>query len=268
MSVKDIRISISIVIYELDKAALANCLDSLRTAIESCDPNLGTINWQAKLIDNGNNERSLSPFISENLSIVKNFKNVGYGAAHNQAIMMAHSDFHLILNPDVILDPGYLQYTIKFMISDENTVLACPYGVNSKAENAYLCKRYPSLLALLIRGLDQKNISQKLNNHLARYEYHDLTDSKVSKVELISGCCMFARTVSLQRAGGFDIKFFLYFEDFDLSLRMRQLGNVVFIPDAKIVHFGGKSAQKGLLHILFFIRSAGRFFNKHGWQIV
>ena len=121
---------------------------------------------------------------------------------------------------------------------------------------------------LLIRGLNQKNVSQWFKKRLAHYEYHDLTDSKISKVELISGSCMFARTSSLQLAGGFDTNFFLYFEDFDLSLRMRPLGSVAFIPNAKITHFGGNSAQKGLLHILFFIRSAGRFFNKHGWKLV
>ena len=266
MSAGNISISVSIVLYELDKTALQNCLDSLKTTIQSCDPTMGSISWHAKLIDNGNNSSALSSFPSENLSVLNNPENIGYGAAHNQVIMTATSDFHLILNPDVVLDQDYLQYTIKLMISKQNIVLASPYGVNAQGNNAYLCKRYPSLLILLIRGLGQKHLSRLFKNRIARYEYQDLTTSKVTKVELLSGCCIFARTRSIQKAGGFDKNFFLYFEDFDLSLRMREFGKIVFVPKAKIIHFGGNAAKKGLLHIFFFVRSAARFFRKYGWK--
>jgi GT2 family glycosyltransferase len=79
---------------------------------------------------------------------------------------------------------------------------------------------------------------------------------------------MFARTQALQDAGGFDERFFLYFEDFDLSLRMRKIGRVVFLPTASIIHLGGNSAAKGFHHIRLFVQSALRFFQKHGWKIV
>ena len=78
---------------------------------------------------------------------------------------------------------------------------------------------------------------------------------------------MFARTQAIKDVGGFDDGFFLYFEDFDLSLRMRKAGRVVFLPSTNIVHFGGYSAMKGVHHIKLFVLSAFRFFQKHGWKI-
>jgi hypothetical protein len=79
---------------------------------------------------------------------------------------------------------------------------------------------------------------------------------------------MFARTQALKDVGGFDAHFFLYFEDFDLSLRMQKAGRVVFLPTANIVHLGGNSAAKGWRHIKIFAQSAIHFFQKHGWKIV
>jgi GT2 family glycosyltransferase len=79
---------------------------------------------------------------------------------------------------------------------------------------------------------------------------------------------MFARTQALKDIGGFDEEFFLYFEDFDLSLRMREVGRIVHLPTAKIIHLGGNSAAKGPHHIRLFVQSAIRFFQKHGWKII
>jgi GT2 family glycosyltransferase len=140
--------------------------------------------------------------------------------------------------------------------------------MTENGSNAYLCKRYPSLAVFLARGLNWGRVSTLFSQHLARYEYHDLPELSFSDVELLSGCCMFASTNALQRAGGFDDHFFLYFEDFDLSLRMKAEGRVVFLPASSIVHLGGNSATKGLHHIRLFVQSGLRFFRKHGWKII
>jgi GT2 family glycosyltransferase len=265
---KDIHLSISIVIYELDETMLRQCLNALEAALIPCLLTKRLSNWSLTIIDNGNNGELLLPFHSDNTDVIENAENVGYGAAHNQSIMSETSDFHLILNPDVILDPEYFSQTLGFMSSQSDVVLAGPKGMTENGSNAYLCKRYPSLAVLLARGLNRGRVSTLFSQHLARYEYHDLPELSFSDVELLSGCCMFASTNALQRAGGFDDHFFLYFEDFDLSLRMKAEGRVVFLPASSIVHLGGNSATKGLHHIRLFVQSGLRFFRKHGWKII
>ena len=265
---KALHLLVSVVVYELDKPTLGQCLRSLEDSIAQCIMANKLSAWSLTIVDNGNNGQSLNTFVSENICIIENAQNKGYGAAHNQAIVGSTAEFHLVLNPDVTIDLEYVSRTIELFTNDTAIVLAGPRGKAADGTDAYLCKRYPSLLVLFVRGLRREWVRFFFRNKLAQYEYHDLLDSEPSNVELLSGCCMFARTQALQDVGGFDEHFFLYFEDFDLSLKMREIGRVVFLPSASIIHLGGHSAAKGFHHIRLFVISAVRFFKKHGWRIV
>src|SRR5690606_5575960 len=87
-------------------------------------------------------------------------------------------------------------------------------------------------------------------------------------VDLISGCFMLCRTAMLKQAGGFNEKFFLYFEDFALSIELRKFGTLMYVPAVKIVHFGGDASRKGLRHIGYFAASAARFYRRYGWKLI
>ena len=262
-----LHLSVSIVVYELDKPVLDRCLQSLQYSLAYAVLEKNLSGWSLDIVDNGKNDESLDAYESKNIRIIKNQHNVGYGAAHNQTILQSTSEFHLILNPDVTMDLDYVSNSMGLLTNNADVVLAGPRGVTSDGTEAYLCKRYPSLLVLFIRGLQQEWIYSFFRQKLAQYEYHDLPYSETSDVELLSGCCMFARTQALKEVGGFDTHFFIYFEDFDLSLRMREVGRVVFLPTSNIIHFGGNSAAKGLHHVRLFVQSATKFFQKHGWKI-
>ena len=78
---------------------------------------------------------------------------------------------------------------------------------------------------------------------------------------------MFMRTSEFKAIGGFDRRFFLYFEDFDLSIRLRALGQIAYVPSVLITHGGGDVGRKALRHHGYFMVSAVRFFNKCGWKL-
>ena len=92
------------------------------------------------------------------------------------------------------------------------------------------------------------------------------SDSRETDILLASGCFMLVRTAAFQSVGGFNDKYFLYFEDFDLSIRLGSQGRLVFNPAIQIVHHGGYAARKGLQHMKYFIRSGLTFFRDHGWR--
>jgi hypothetical protein len=83
---------------------------------------------------------------------------------------------------------------------------------------------------------------------------------------VMSGCCMLVRRKAIDATGGFDPKFFLYFEDFDWSVRLSKVTKTVYLPAFRVVHHGGGAAHKGWKHIGWFVSSAFRFYNKHGWR--
>ena len=91
--------------------------------------------------------------------------------------------------------------------------------------------------------------------------------SLVRDVPIASGCFMFARRDVLAEIGGFSPEYFLYFEDYDLSLRLRRRSEIAYVSRVRIVHHGGEAARKGYRHVRLFFASALRFFRTHGWKI-
>ena len=201
------------------------------------------------------------------LKLIHGHGNVGYGRAHNMALSNLQSDYHLFLNPDVVLDSECLSAAFSYLLSQPNAVLVSPFATNEKGEKQYLCKRYPSVFTLFVRGFLPASWQGKFKDRLAHYEMSELSETEpTAAVPIASGCFMLCRSEALRTVGGFDERYFLYFEDFDLSLRLGKLGKIAYLPAMKICHTGGNAAKKGFKHIAMFARSGIRFFNTHGWR--
>ena len=201
------------------------------------------------------------------LRLIHGHGNVGYGAAHNLIINNLDTGFHLMLNPDVVLDKLFLSEGVNYLIDHDDVALAVPMASHENGDRQFLCKRYPSVLTLFVRGFLPRNLHKLFSKRLARYEMRDLQGDQINKdIPIGSGCCMLSRSSVLTAVNGFDERYFLYFEDFDLSLRIRRHGRIAYLPTMKIIHGGGYAARKGLSHVRMFIRSAIRFFSAHGWR--
>lgn len=194
-------------------------------------------------------------------------QNRGFGAGHNSALASQDSSFHLVLNPDAELYDDTLLLGLSAMQADDNIVLLSPRVWGGGGGQEFLCKRYPSVLALLLRGFAPGIVQRLFRRRLDDYEMRDLcSGDRPVDVVLASGCFMLLRTAALRAVGGFDDHYFLYFEDFDLSLRLARQGRLVFDPTMQIVHHGGYAASKGFAHVKYFIRAGITFFNRHGWR--
>jgi GT2 family glycosyltransferase len=194
-------------------------------------------------------------------------ENCGFGAGHNRAIRSADSDFHLVLNPDAELAEDALSVGLASLEEDASIVLVSPRVLSENGAQEFLCKRYPSFIALLLRAFGPRLLRRLFRRRLHRYEMRDVcSGDEEADVLLASGCFMLARTAALKSVGGFNDTYFLYFEDFDLSIRMGGRGRLVFNPAMQIVHHGGYAASKGIQHVKYFIRSGITFFGQHGWR--
>jgi GT2 family glycosyltransferase len=203
------------------------------------------------------------------VTLIAGHGNVGYGAGHNLAIRQGDAPYHLILNYDILLEPDALLAGWRYMEAHPRTVLLTPKVFGPSGEQEFLCKRRPTVLDLGLRAFAPASIKRLFAQRLNRYEMRDVTrDAVVTGLEQVSGAFMLFRRDALTRLGGFDDGYFLYFEDFDLSRRAMALGEIAYVPDVRMVHFGGKAARKGSAHIRMFARSALRFFNTHGWRLV
>jgi GT2 family glycosyltransferase len=115
-------------------------------------------------------------------------------------------------------------------------------------------------------------VQRLFERRLARYEMRDVVDADPPRetigVPMMSGACMIARRDAIDRTGGFDPRFFLYFEDFDWSARLNAVTKSAYVPSVSVVHHGGRAADKGWRHLAWFVASALRFYSRHGWKWV
>jgi GT2 family glycosyltransferase len=208
----------------------------------------------------------------ENSAVTMNYlhghANIGYGAAHNLVMHGGNTHYHLVLNPDLELAPDALSVALRFLAEHADVGVLVPAVFRRNGSREYLCKRYPSVVDLALRGFAPRFLRRMFKKRLDRYEMRDaIGDSVVTSVPVMSGSFMLVRRKAIEVTGGFDPGFFLYFEDFDWSVRLNRITQSAYVPDVRVVHHGGIAAGKGLRHVVYFVRSAIRFFNKHGWKL-
>jgi GT2 family glycosyltransferase len=273
-------LSVSIVSFDPDLDLLSRALASLARAVDFAQANGRLGSCVVTVLDNGPEER-FSSRLDElvdaafaaarevRAEVIHTGKNLGYGAANNIAIRASGANYHLILNPDVVLSEDAIERGLRFLDERQDVALVTPCAVGSDGERQYLCKRYPSLWTFFLRGLAPASLRRHFDRTLGEYEMREETrDRDYVGQFLASGCFMLVRRNALHAAGGFDPGYFMYFEDYDLSLRLARHGLLAFVPEVKIVHHGGNAAAKGRRHRAWFLRSAARFFNAHGWRFV
>lgn len=223
------------------------------------------------LIDNGPDQENLNTLerikkektqYFDAIKIFSGHGNLGYGAGNNLSIFNSNCDYHLVLNPDVIMAVDAIQLAIAYLNLNSGVGLVAPDAHDPSGSRQFLAKRTPDPLVLAARALNLKWLNRVLKKRLYRYECRDLIPSiNPIPIDYASGCFMFCRLASLKQLGGFDPGYFMYFEDNDLSRRMKKIAEIHYVPYVKIIHAGGGVARKGGRHILYFLRSMLRFFS-------
>lgn len=278
-------LSVAIVLYQPNMEVLDRTLVHLVAALApltqcSAEDAGEAARYQLFLIDNGGTDaaalnaliaRRLSCVPGLSISVQRGHGNVGYGRGHNLAIAQCTSRYHLVLNPDVEMAPDALRNALDFFAAHPEAGLIAPRVSDGHAHLQYLCRRFPAVFDLLLRGFAPASLKRLFAKRLAHYEMRTEIDAADDRTvvwdpPIISGCFMLFRTAVLQQLGGFDPRYFLYFEDYDLSLRTARVTRIAYVPQIAIVHHGGAAARKGRLHIQWFATSAFRFFNRFGWR--
>jgi GT2 family glycosyltransferase len=261
------RLTVSVVAFGADRGHLASTLASVAVAGARADVE-GSDAVHLVLVDNGPEgdyrSAALSALVDTwpgHAKLISGHGNIGYGRGHNLAIAQANSEYYLVLNPDVQLAADALAQALAFMDSHPDCGLLAPAVRDEGGDLQYLCKRYPSVLDLLLRGFAPSWVRGRFGVRLGRYEMRDLVNESelVWDPAIVSGCFMLFRTEVLEAVGGFDSRYFLYFEDFDLSLRTARVARLAYVPQVRIVHHGGAAARKGPAHVFMFLSSAIKF---------
>ena len=248
-------LSISIVHFN-SKNKLKSCLSSIYSQKTQ-------YNYRVWVVDNFSYE-SIREYISEfsDTTFVFNKENVGYGRGNNQIINNVAAKYHLVLNPDVVMHEGCIERMLNFMENHTNVAILGPKMIYEDGTLQYSCRRFPTLATFLMRGLSPFLSFRPIEKYLMK----DVSHAALIPVDWNLGSCLLIRKKVYDELGGFDERYFMYYEDIDLCYRAHRSGyEVVYFPDAVVTHQYRRDSAKitSVSLKLFHTASAIRFFWSH-----
>ena len=196
-----------------------------------------------------------------------NGRNLGYGSAHNVAMRMIldTSEFHFVLNTDILFGANELEKMIAFMQQNSDVGQLMPKVLNEDGSLQYLCKLLPDPADLLLRRFAPGVVKSLFRQRMEKFELRFTGYDRVMDVPYLSGCFMLFRTAALRQIGLFDERYFLYPEDIDITRRVHSAFRTVFFPGATIVHAHARTSYKNVKYLWRHTKNLIRYFNKWGW---
>ncbi len=231
-------------------------LDAI-TIVTVCHNSLGVLPAMLKsvpqgtpvvLVDNASSDTGALHQLAQDhgAELLLNADNIGFGPACNEGAAKAKTTYLLFLNPDAELQPGALE-----------ALLAA-------------AEAYPKASAFNPRVLDdQGRQSFKRGSRLRPEErLKGAIPEQDCEVSVLAGSAIFCRRDLFEKIGGFDPAIFMYHEDDDLSLRLREHGPLMYCHAAKVVHLSGhgspRSPQVAAFKAYYSARSRVYALGKYG----
>jgi GT2 family glycosyltransferase len=235
-------------------------LECLRTLLEQLDG----VRAEVILVDNGSSDGTVAAVEGEfpQVRVIANERNLGFGAANNQAMRVSRAGYFLLLNSDAFPKQGAIKALLNCLEGNPRAAVAGPRLENADGSVQVSCFPFPTPLRAWLENLW---IPKVLPPASWLGDYRRWRHDTPGRVPWVIGACMLVRREAWQRVGGFDERFFMYAEETDWQARMREAGwEIEFTPSACVKHLGGGSgaAERARISEHFF-RSLDLYELKH-----
>jgi len=245
---------------------LRECLKSIRTADRA-----GFQLSEIVVVDNASADESAHALEGTGVPVrlIRNPVNRGFAAACNQAALQSAADYVLFLNPDTRLTRESLSVPVAFLEQPANRQVGI-VGIkllDNSSRVSRSCARFltPGMILRKMFGLERLFGSTLPSHFMTEWDHSDSRE-----VDHVTGAFFLVRRALFERLGGFDERFFVYLEDLDFSLRIKQAGGTsVYLADVTAYHVGGASSEPIRARRLYYaLHSRILYIYKHfGWWI-
>ncbi len=251
------KVFIVIVNYNTEKDT-KNLLASLQRIEKN------NFNLQIIVVDNGSEIKFQLDHQEEkeNITILRNDENKGFAGGYNIGICEAlaqKADYVLIINNDTKVYSDMLKNLLKILQSDSKIGVTVPKIYFAKGHEFYKDRYSEKELGKVIwyagGYIDWKNIKSV---HRGVDEVDHGQYDKTEPIDFATGCCMLFKSEVLEKIGLFDERYFLYYEDADLSQRIKKAGfKIYYAPQAMLIHINAASSggPGNKLHDYFLTRN-------------
>lgn len=218
------------------------------------------------IVDNASTDNSLDNLkkYMSLIKIIRNKKNIGFGAACNQGAYCTNADYLLFLNPDTKLFKNSLEIPIKYLEQDFNinTAVCGIMLINEKGQINKTCTILPKPKHFLYKII---GIDRLFPKYFDDYFMKEFDHRSNKKVDHVIGAFYLIRKKIFFDLNGFDTKYFVYLEDLDLSNRIIKNGySIQYLADAQAFHRGsGTSENIKAMRLYFSLESKLVYCFKH-----
>lgn len=189
-------------------------------------------------------------------------ENFGFGKGHNFVLDRLDSEYHAIVNPDILLKEDSFSKLIFYMDNNPDVGMCVPKLVTADGEMQLAYREDPTVADMFIRmfcsGLFPKRV--------AKHTLQNRDYSKPFQVPFAQGSFLVVRTELLKELKGFDDAYFMYLEDADLCRRVNECSKVMYCPDTEVVHKWEKASHKNWELFKIHVKSMNHYFKKWGWK--
>ncbi len=211
------------------------------------------------VVDNGSTDNSVERIENAlpGVPVVRLSENTGYAGGNNAGIRIALAsspEFILIVNNDIIVEPGFLGPLLEALRADSRAGIATPK----------------------ILYHDRPHVIYAAGGHCSRWLCTGVADrqgkrdtsepgeqSRPRSVTFASGSAFLVRSETLKQVGPLEEKFFMYFEDLEFSSRVRRRYSILYVPASRVYHkvgAGSSWAQYSPLYHYYYTRNRLWFF--------
>jgi GT2 family glycosyltransferase len=252
---------LSVVIVNYNAAPfIAGCLTSLVRHVRS-------LTYEVCVVDNASTDNSCE-FIRERFPWVKLVdcdRNLGFAAGVNRGVNATSGRHLLWLNPDsVLLDDGF-ESLVSYLDDHPAVGVLGAQLLDAEGTIQLSCRSFPSYSAVLGHRYSVLTRLFPTNRWSLDYLRIGSAHDAVEDVDWVSGACLLHPRKLLSSIGGLDDQFFMYCEDVDFCLRVRQAGFAVqYHPGARVRHYIGASSRSAkAAMVVARHRSMWRYYRKH-----
>jgi GT2 family glycosyltransferase len=196
------------------------------------------------VVDNGSQDSTVAMVRERwpHVQVIEAGGNLGFARANNLGIRASASEFVLLLNPDTLVSSTAIAALIATLRAQPAAAIAGPRIVDAdgtpELSFGYAISPLGELRQKVITSLHQRGVG-------AARSLVERWTRRAGTREWVSGACLLARRADLEALGLLDERYFMYTEDVDLCVEARKRGrDVLFVPDAQIVHLRGRSVRR------------------------
>ena len=254
------KVDISVVIVNWSvRNLLKRCLESIYKFTQD-------VSFEVFVVDNNSTDGSQEMVSKEfpQVTLIVNTTNRGFAAANNQGFRLAEGRYTLMLNPDTELNHNAIKAMVEFMDQHPKINVIAPRLTFADGSLQHSCRHFPTFFTDLMESLLLDEICAK-NKIFNWYKMGLWPHDKMREVDQPYGACLMFRTEDLKRLGFMDERFFMYYDEVDLCLRLKKAaGKIFFLPQISIIHHGNCSSKQipDICH-RWKLQSKIRFFAKH-----